>query len=96
MKKCWLALPCLLFAAVPVLADGAPGQAAVAGATPARTQLQQQLRARHNEVTRLQHEVATQESNSSQASDRLEQRDREITRLQRQIEALDGRRQGGA
>lgn len=96
MKKRWLALPCLLFAAVPVLADGAPGQAAAARATPAHAQLRQQLRARHHEVTRLQREVAAQESSSSQASQRLEQRDREIARLQRQLEALDGRRQGGA
>jgi TolA-binding protein len=96
MKKRWLALPCLLFAALPLLADGAPEQAAVAGANPAHTQLRQQLRARHNEVTRLQHEVAAQESDSSQASQRLEQRDREIDRLQRQLEALEGRRQGGA
>jgi hypothetical protein len=96
MRNRWLPLPWLLFVALPVLSDGGPEQAAVANTVPAHAWLKQQLRAHHNEVTRLQHEVTAQESDSSRASERLQERDREIVRLQRQLEALDGRRRGGA
>ena len=96
MRKPWLLLPLLLLAALPVLADGGPEQAAVAGASaPADVRLKHQLHAHNVEVTRLQHEVTAEESHSRQASEQLQEQDRQIARLQRQLEALSGRRQTG-
>lgn len=95
MRKPWLLLPLLLSATLPVLADGGPEQAAVAGATPAHVLLRQQVRAHGVEVTQLQREVSAQESHSHQASERLVEQDREIARLQRQLQALRDGRQGG-
>jgi len=97
MRKAWLPLPFLLLAALPVLADGAPEQAAVAKAPlPAHARLKQQLRAHGAEIARLQQEVTAQEWHSREASDHLHRQDREIARLQRQLEALSGRQQAAA
>ena len=96
MRKAWFLLPLLLCATLPVLADGGPEQAAVAGAqAPAQSRLRQQLQARGAQVTQLQQAVSEQELHSRQASQRLTAQDLEIAQLQRQLEALRDRRQGG-
>ena len=96
MQKAWFLLPLLLCATSPVLADGGPEQAAVAGAqAPAKSRLKQQLQARGAQVTQLQQAVSEQELHSRQASQRLTEQDLEIAQLQRQLEALRDRRRGG-
>ena len=64
-----------------------PAGAARAGSTsaPALPTVRQRMRHDQVEVTRLQKEVARQESASQRANKRLEQQDAQIAELQRQL-----------
>lgn len=76
------------WAAVDTSAAPAAGSHAAPTSLP---QARQRLAQHQVEVTRLEHDVAVQESDSKQASERLQQQDHAIAELHKQLDALQAK-----
>lgn len=93
---CWALVPGLASAAVAGhgrqdSAAPAPARAGQAG-TVDPAGVHRKLKRSKAEVSRLQHDVAEQESRSRQADQRLQEQDKALAELRRQLQAVE---QGG-
>jgi septal ring factor EnvC (AmiA/AmiB activator) len=91
----FLGVVCLMASSLAWASSGEPMPQQPAGSTkaaqPSLAEVRQRLARHQAEVSRLEQDVAKQESDSKQASERLQQQDRTITELRQQLQALSAK-----